>query len=129
MNRGPSCFENSSHLEDVPATLRTRVGIVCPQPSLAQLGRSLASKITLGADSVSRQLGKSLASATSVVRKNVVGGGTKLLSLKSLPHLAVLRSRIPYEEVPYKPPKLPGRQKAKGYQEPKVKHQGIAQRW
>src|SRR5271166_2350754 len=38
-------------------------------------------------------------------------------------------SRIPYEEVPYTPPKLPGRQKAKGYQEPKQKHRAIAQRW
>ena len=32
-------------------------------------------------------------------------------------------ARIPYEEVPYTPPKLPGQQKAKGYQEPKQKHQ------
>ena len=38
-------------------------------------------------------------------------------------------SRIPYEEVPYTPPKLPGRQKAKGYQEPRQKHRVIAQRW
>ena len=38
-------------------------------------------------------------------------------------------SRIPYKEVPYTPPKLPGRQKPKGYQEPKLKHQVIAQRW
>ena len=43
--------------------------------------------------------------------------------------IADILSRIPYEEVPYTPPKLPGRQKAKGYQEPKVKHQVIAQRW
>ena len=38
-------------------------------------------------------------------------------------------SRIPYEEIPYKAPKLPDRQKAKGYKEPKQKHQVIAQRW
>ena len=38
-------------------------------------------------------------------------------------------SRIPYEEVPYAPPKLPSRQKPKGYQEPKLKHQVISQRW
>jgi polyphosphate kinase 2 len=43
--------------------------------------------------------------------------------------IADILSRIPYEEVPYAPPKLPGRQKAKGYQEPKLKHQVIAQRW
>ena len=43
--------------------------------------------------------------------------------------IADILSRIPYEEVPYTPPKLPGRQKAKGYQEPKQKHQEIAQRW
>jgi len=43
--------------------------------------------------------------------------------------IADILSRIPYEEVPYAPPRLPGRQKAKGYQEPKLKHQVIAQRW
>jgi polyphosphate kinase len=43
--------------------------------------------------------------------------------------IADILSRIPYEEVPYTPPKLPGRQKAKGYQEPQQKHQVIAQRW
>ena len=43
--------------------------------------------------------------------------------------IADILSRIPYEEVPYTPPKLPGRQKAKGYQEPKQKHREIAQRW
>ncbi|MGA2689764.1 MAG: polyphosphate kinase 2 [Candidatus Korobacteraceae bacterium] len=43
--------------------------------------------------------------------------------------IADILSRIPYEEVPYTPPKLPGRQKARGYQEPKQKHQVIAQRW
>src|SRR5271157_6644302 len=39
--------------------------------------------------------------------------------------IADILARIPYEEVPYAPPKLPGRQKAKGYQEPKQKHQVI----
>jgi polyphosphate kinase 2 len=38
-------------------------------------------------------------------------------------------SRIPYEEVSYKPPRLPDRQKAKGYKEPKLKHQAVPQRW
>jgi polyphosphate kinase 2 (PPK2 family) len=40
-----------------------------------------------------------------------------------------LLSRIPYEEIPYKPPKLPDRQKPKGYREPKSRRQVIAQRW
>jgi polyphosphate kinase 2 len=43
--------------------------------------------------------------------------------------IADILSRIPYEEVPYKPPKLPERQKPKGYQDPRQKHQVIAQRW
>lgn len=43
--------------------------------------------------------------------------------------IADILSRIPYEEVPYTPPKLPARQKPKGYVEPKQKHQLIAQRW
>ena len=43
--------------------------------------------------------------------------------------IADILSRIPYEEVPYTPPKLPGRQKAKGYQEPKLRHQVVPQRW
>ena len=43
--------------------------------------------------------------------------------------IADILSRIPYEEVPYKPPKLPGRQKPKGYTELPMKHQVVAQRW
>jgi polyphosphate kinase 2 len=43
--------------------------------------------------------------------------------------IADILSHIPYEEVPYKPPKLPPRQKRKGYVEPKVKHEVITQRW
>ena len=43
--------------------------------------------------------------------------------------IADILARIPFEEVPYTPPKLPGRQKAKGYQEPKLKHQVVPQRW
>ena len=43
--------------------------------------------------------------------------------------IADILSRIPYEEVPYKPPKLPGRQKPKGYVELPMKHQVVAQRW
>ena len=43
--------------------------------------------------------------------------------------IAHLLSYIPYEEVSYKPPKLPGRQKPKGYTESPMKHQVVAQRW
>jgi polyphosphate kinase 2 len=43
--------------------------------------------------------------------------------------IADLLSRIPYEEIPYKPPKLPGRQKPHGYEEPKLQHQQVAQRY
>ena len=43
--------------------------------------------------------------------------------------IAHLLSCIPYEEIPYKPPKLPGRQKSKGYTEPPMKHQVVPQRW
>jgi len=43
--------------------------------------------------------------------------------------IADILSRIPYEETPYKPPKLPPRQKPKGYVEPKVQHEVIHQRW
>ena len=43
--------------------------------------------------------------------------------------IADLLSRIPYKEIPYEAPKLPDRQKPKGYKDPKVKRQVIAQRW
>ena len=43
--------------------------------------------------------------------------------------IAHILSCIPYEEIPYKPPKLPGRQKAKDYTEPPMKHQVVPQRW
>ena len=43
--------------------------------------------------------------------------------------IADILSRIPYEEIPYKPPKLPPRQKPKGYEEPKLQHQHVAQRY
>ncbi len=43
--------------------------------------------------------------------------------------IAHILSRIPYQEVPYTPPKLPPRQKPKGYREPEQKHQVIPQRW
>jgi polyphosphate kinase 2 len=43
--------------------------------------------------------------------------------------IADILSRIPYEEIPYKPPKLPPRQKRKGYVQPKLKHEAIPQRW
>jgi len=43
--------------------------------------------------------------------------------------IAHLLSCIPYEEIPYKPPKLPGRQKPKGYTESPMKHPVVPQRW
>ena len=43
--------------------------------------------------------------------------------------IAHILSRIPYEDVPYTPPKLPSRQKSKGYKESKLKHAGVPQRW
>ncbi len=43
--------------------------------------------------------------------------------------IADILSRIPYEEIPYKAPKLPPRQKAHGYEEPRLLHQHIAQRF
>jgi polyphosphate kinase 2 len=38
-------------------------------------------------------------------------------------------SKIPYKEIPYDPPKLPPRQKAKGYAEPTTKRNVIPQKW
>jgi len=43
--------------------------------------------------------------------------------------IAHILSSIPYVEIPYAPPKLPPRQKAKGYIEPEQKHRIIPQRW
>ena len=43
--------------------------------------------------------------------------------------IADILSRIPYEEIPYKPPKLPPRQKPHGYEEPKLQHQHVAERY
>ncbi len=43
--------------------------------------------------------------------------------------IADILGRIPYEDIPYAPPKLPPRQKPKGYEEPKLKHQMVASRW
>jgi len=43
--------------------------------------------------------------------------------------IAHVLSSIPYEEVPYTSPKLPSRQKGKGYVEPKQNHRMIPQRW
>jgi polyphosphate kinase 2 len=43
--------------------------------------------------------------------------------------IADILSRIPYEEIPYKPPKLPPRQKTHGYVESKLRHQYVAQRY
>jgi polyphosphate kinase 2 len=38
-------------------------------------------------------------------------------------------SSIPYEEIPYTPPRLPPRQRAKGYVEPPQKHRVVPQHW
>lgn len=43
--------------------------------------------------------------------------------------IAHLLSCIPYEEIPYKPPKLPGRLKPNGYTESTMKHFIVPQRW
>jgi polyphosphate kinase len=43
--------------------------------------------------------------------------------------IAHILSSIPYEETPYTPPKLPPRQKRKGYVEPKQKHRTVPQVW
>ena len=43
--------------------------------------------------------------------------------------IAHLLSSIPYEEIAYTPPKLPPRQKPKGYIEPKQKHRTVPQVW
>jgi polyphosphate kinase 2 len=43
--------------------------------------------------------------------------------------IAHILSSIPYEEVPYKPPKLPPRQKPKGYKEPTAARRVVPQRW
>jgi len=43
--------------------------------------------------------------------------------------IAHILSSIPYEEVPYAPPKLPPRQKRKGYVEPKQIHRSVPQLW
>ena len=43
--------------------------------------------------------------------------------------IAHLLSSIPYEEIPYTPPKLPPRQKPKGYVESRQKHRTVPQVW
>ncbi|HTP67952.1 MAG TPA: polyphosphate kinase 2 [Dongiaceae bacterium] len=43
--------------------------------------------------------------------------------------IAHILSSLPYEEVPYTPPKLGARQKANGYTEPKQTHRLVPQRW
>jgi polyphosphate kinase len=43
--------------------------------------------------------------------------------------IANILSRIPYEEIPYTPPKLPPRQKRKGYAEPNLRHHVVTQHW
>ena len=43
--------------------------------------------------------------------------------------IAHILNSIPYEEIPYTPPKLRRRQKAKGYVEPPQKHRLVPQRW
>ncbi len=43
--------------------------------------------------------------------------------------IAHILGSIPYEEMPYTPPKLPPRQKRKGYIEPKQTHRTVPQLW
>ena len=43
--------------------------------------------------------------------------------------IAHILGSIPYEEIPYTPPKLGARQQPKGYVEPKQVHRIIPQRW
>ena len=43
--------------------------------------------------------------------------------------IAHMLSSIPYEEIRYTPPKLPPRQKPKGYVEPKRKYRTVPQHW
>ncbi len=43
--------------------------------------------------------------------------------------IAHILSSIPWEEIPYTPPKLPPRQKPKGYAEPQRKHRTVPQLW
>jgi len=43
--------------------------------------------------------------------------------------IAHILSSIPYEEIPYAPPKLPPRQKRKGYVEPKQRRRMVPQLW
>jgi polyphosphate kinase len=43
--------------------------------------------------------------------------------------IADILSRIPYQEIPYKAPKLPPRQKPHGYVEPRLQHQQVAPRY
>jgi hypothetical protein len=43
--------------------------------------------------------------------------------------IADILSHVPYEEVPYTPPKLPGRQKSRGYIEPQQKHHLLNSRY
>jgi polyphosphate kinase len=43
--------------------------------------------------------------------------------------IAHILSSVPYEEIPYTPPKLPPRQKRKGYVESKQTHRSVPQLW
>jgi polyphosphate kinase 2 len=43
--------------------------------------------------------------------------------------IAHILSSIPYEEIPYAPPKLPQRQKRKGYVDPKQTHRSVPLLW
>ena len=43
--------------------------------------------------------------------------------------MAHILSSIPYEEIPYMPPKLPPRQRRKGYVEPKQSHRTVPRLW
>jgi hypothetical protein len=43
--------------------------------------------------------------------------------------IADILSRLPYQDLPYTPPKLPPRQKPQGYKDPERKHRVVAQKW
>ncbi len=56
----------------------------------------------------------------------VPSDGKKRARLNCIRHIL---GSIPYEEIPYTPPKLPKRQKAKGYVEPSHNHRVVPQHW
>ena len=68
----------------------------------------------------------SLLRSTVTVPGHIPSDDKKRARINCIAHIL---NSIPYEESPYSPPKLPPRQKAKGYIEPKRKHRLIPQLW